>query len=219
MQRRTVLATDRLEVTTWVPGDLDALCELHSDPQTMRFVGPGRPESRQEAQRRLNGYLDEQVARGWTKWRVADQAGVLVGRAGFGVFDGLRDLGYTLGRNHWGRGLGTEVAAALRDWHWEHLDPEHPAELSAHAAEGNEPSRRILEESRLSAPGRTGNPRRIVPAVPMRRAHSHTQMTSEPRAVFFDRVLNAGMLAGRGVSDAKPVRAKAGLGRSRGAGR
>lgn len=70
----------------------------------------------------------------------------MVGGAGFGVRDGLRDLVYTLDRQHWGHGLGTEVAAAVRDWHWEHPDPHYPAELSAHAAQDNGPSRRILDK-------------------------------------------------------------------------
>jgi RimJ/RimL family protein N-acetyltransferase len=146
VQRGTVLATDRLVVTTWVPGDLDDLCELHSDAETMRFVGPGRPETRVEVRRRLSGYLDEQAVRGWTKWRVADRDGAMVGRAGFGVYGGFRDLSYVLGRRHWGRGLGTELATALRDWHWRNLDPDRPRALSAFTAEENHASRRILEK-------------------------------------------------------------------------
>ena len=61
--------TRRLVVTTWVPGDVDDLHKLHSDPLTMRFVGSGRPETREECDHRLASYLNEQRTSGWTKCR------------------------------------------------------------------------------------------------------------------------------------------------------
>ncbi len=144
MQRRIVLATNRLRVTTWLPEDVEDLHRLHSDPVTMRWVRDGRPETRSETERLLASYLDEQHDRGWTKWRVADRDGVLVGRAGFGAHgDGRwRELGYTLRRDLWGRGIATEVATGLVDWHRGRVD----AELWALAAVENVPSRRVLEK-------------------------------------------------------------------------
>jgi ribosomal-protein-alanine N-acetyltransferase len=144
MQRRIVLATDRLLVTTWLPEDVEDLRRLHSDPVTMRWVRHGRPETHAETEKLLASYLDEQHDRGWTKWRVANRDGVLVGRAGFGSHDDGRgrELGYTLRRDLWGRGLATEVAAGLVDWHRGHVD----AELWALAAIENVTSRRVLEK-------------------------------------------------------------------------
>ncbi len=40
--RRVVLTTTRTVLTTWLDGDADALADLHSDPETMRFVRNGR---------------------------------------------------------------------------------------------------------------------------------------------------------------------------------
>jgi len=151
MSRLIVLATERLQVTSWLPEDAEDLHELHSDPVTMRWVRHGRPETRQETEALLAQYVHEQQDRGWTKWRVADCTGALVGRAGFGPYgssDG-RELGYTMRRNTWGRGLATEVAAGLIDWHRRHSE----AELWAFAAVHNPASRRVLDKVGLSYVG------------------------------------------------------------------
>lgn len=144
MQRRTVLATNRLSVTTWLPEDFEDLYRLHSHPVTMRWVRHGRPETHAEIQSLLASYLDEQDDRGWTKWRVANRNGMLVGRAGFGAHDdgSGRELSYTVRRDLWGRGLATEVAAGLVDWHHDNDD----SELWALAAIENVASRRVLEK-------------------------------------------------------------------------
>lgn len=151
MQRRILLKTERLQVATWLPEDVDDLHLLHSDPVTMRWVRHGRPETRDEVQALLASYLNEQDDRGWTKWRVANRDDVLVGRAGFGPHDDDRgrELGYTLRRNMWGRGLATEVAAGLFDWHRTHSD----AKLWAFAAIENAASCRVLERVGFSYVG------------------------------------------------------------------
>ncbi len=154
--RETILSTARLVVTTWLPEDVDDLHNLHSDPRTMRYVRKGRPESRAETEDLLDLYLHEQAARGWTKWRVADHRGDLVGRAGFGPHgERDRELGYTLRRDLWGRGLATEVAARLVEWHREHAGVGPRPRLWALAAIENTPSRRVLEKVGFAAAGDT----------------------------------------------------------------
>lgn len=120
MSRRIILSTNRLTITDWVPGDFGDLAALHSDPLTMRFIGYGRPDTPAEARSRLDGYLHEQRARGWTKWRVENLDGDMVGRAGFGEVESCRELAYALNRDLWGQGLATEIAGALVEWHLEH---------------------------------------------------------------------------------------------------
>ncbi|WP_375481134.1 GNAT family N-acetyltransferase [uncultured Jatrophihabitans sp.] len=150
-QRRSILTTTRLVVTTWLPEDVDALHDLHSDPLTMRWVRKGRPETRSETQDLLATYRREQQARGWTKWRVADAgSGQLVGRAGFGVSGDGRELGYTLSRQRWGQGLATEVARALVQWHQD-TAPEVP--LAAIAAVDNVASQRVLDKAGFTPSG------------------------------------------------------------------
>ena len=143
MPRTTILNTPRLVLTTWITGDVGDLLTVHSDPMTMRFVRHGRPETRAETAELVATYRAEQARRGWTKWRLADHQGHLVGRAGFGEHGRDRDLGYTLRRDSWGQGLATEIAAALVDWHREHAVAQT---LWAYAATENTPSCRVLDK-------------------------------------------------------------------------
>lgn len=150
MSRRAILSTARLTITDWLPGDLADLVALHSDPLTMRFIGYGRPDTLAEARSRLDGYLGEQRTQGWTKWRVENRDGDMIGRAGFGEVDSCRELTYALSRDLWGRGLATEIASALVDWHLEH--PAHELSssgLCAHVEVGNQASVRVLEKVRF----------------------------------------------------------------------
>jgi RimJ/RimL family protein N-acetyltransferase len=54
-----------------------------------------------------------------------DLDGLVVGRVGFNFYDpeswqrtpdGIPELGWALGRDHWGRGYATEAALAVREW-------------------------------------------------------------------------------------------------------
>ncbi|WP_377320977.1 GNAT family N-acetyltransferase [Pimelobacter simplex] len=150
--RHEVAATPRLRITTWLASDVDDLAALHGDPAVMAHLSPGRPETREEVQARLDAYRREQVTPGWTKWRVEDRSGRMVGRAGFGAHGAGRELGYTLGRDVWGRGLASELAAELVAWHHAHPLPE-PAALLAFATPDNAASRRVLEKAGFRCTG------------------------------------------------------------------
>ena len=141
--RDVILRTDRLILTSWLPVDVDALLELHSDPEAMRFVRSGRPESLAETQPLVAQYMAEHSERGWTKWRLASHDGSLVGRAGFGGSDTRRGLSYAIHRLRWGQGLATEIAKALVTWHWQHA-PE--AGLRALVEVGNDASVTVLKK-------------------------------------------------------------------------
>ncbi len=147
--RSTVLETARLVVTTWLRTDVDDLLTVHSDPETMLHVRHGRPETRSEVADLIDSYLAEHDRTGVTRWRIADREGQLVGRAGFGPFDQGRGLNYTIRRELWGRGLATELAAALVTWHrryapgltlWAYVSPENPASARVLEKAGFEPA-------------------------------------------------------------------------------
>ena len=93
VSRERILRTQRLAVTSWVVGDVDDLVVVHSDAETMRFVRHGRPETRAETAALVDQYIAEHAATGFTKWRLADLEGRLVGRAGFGSLRDGRELG------------------------------------------------------------------------------------------------------------------------------
>jgi RimJ/RimL family protein N-acetyltransferase len=143
VERTTILATERVRLTTWVEADLGDLHRLHSDATTMRRIRPGRAETLEETRARLAAYLEGQGGEG-TKWRVESEAGAFVGRAGFGGDAGHRELGYTLLPETWGQGLATEIAGALVAWHRDHPLPDPPGDLTAYAALDNVASCRVL---------------------------------------------------------------------------
>jgi RimJ/RimL family protein N-acetyltransferase len=153
VERRIILQTARLSVTRWLPADVDELNRLHSNPATMAFIG-GRPENRYESGVRLDKYLDEQATRGWTKWRLEDTGGRMIGRAGFGAYAEDRELGYTITQERWGQGLATEVATALVGWHVANpasrsSDSPGTMRLWGYAAIENVASIRVLTKSGL----------------------------------------------------------------------
>ncbi|MGW6376632.1 GNAT family N-acetyltransferase [Rhodococcus sp. NPDC055112] len=145
--RQTILSTDRVGITTWLPSDLHDLAVLHADPVTMRFIGHGRPETIEEARSRIVEYCAEQRVRGWTTWRVENRDGDMIGRAGFGGSDAGRELAYALRPDHWNRGLATEIAAGLVRWHHEHLHGDQSSSsIGAYVEVGNQASVRVLEK-------------------------------------------------------------------------
>src|SRR5690606_29298405 len=110
------LHTDRLRLRKLGEHDLDALVELDSDPEVMRFINDGVANSRALYRNSLLPQMlawsaDDPVgfyaaihAREWIGWfhlrpSIADQAAL--------------ELGYRLRRAAWGRGLATEGARAL----------------------------------------------------------------------------------------------------------
>lgn len=143
-RREVVLTTPRLTLTTWLAGDVDELLEVHADPETMRYVRSGRPESRDEVELLVDQYIAEHDAQGWARWRVVDRTGLLVGRAGFAGEPDDRGLGYTLRRSHWGLGLATELTDALVGWHLAHAPG---VRLHALVAVGNDASARVLRKT------------------------------------------------------------------------
>lgn len=146
MRREIVAAADRFLMTTWIPDDIEDLYALHADPLVMRYIG-GETESREQSEERLSHYLDQQAARGWTKWRLADRGGSMIGRAGCGIYRGHRELGYTLRRDVWGHGIGTEVARELVTWHHDNPDSTVDPALVAFTEVDHSASRRVLMKS------------------------------------------------------------------------
>jgi len=79
-----------------------------------------------------------------------------VGRCGYlwQVVEGRPELeiGYLLGRKHWGRGLATEAATALRDHAFREMKTDRVISLIQPA---NERSRRVAERNGMRVSGET----------------------------------------------------------------
>jgi RimJ/RimL family protein N-acetyltransferase len=122
------LETDRLLLRGLQPGDLDAYAAMYADPDVMRYLEDGRPLDRAAAWRSMALHLGHWSLRGYGQWAVVGrQTGELVGRAGLWQPDGWPGLevGWLLGRSHWGHGYATEAGRVAIDHAFDHLGADH----------------------------------------------------------------------------------------------
>lgn len=112
------LETDRLLLRMFRDDDYESYARICADPEVMRYLAQGTPYTRHESWRHLAFLIGHWQLRGFGHWAVEEkESGRLVGRIGFLEPEGWPgfELGWTLGREFWGRGYATEGARrALR---------------------------------------------------------------------------------------------------------
>jgi RimJ/RimL family protein N-acetyltransferase len=143
--------TERLRLRRLTVADVDALVELDSDPEVMRFLSGGRPTP-------LAVVRDEQVPTvlaqydrhpGLGRWAALDRGtGDFLGWFALDPSaDGTEaELGYRLRRRTWGRGLATEGSRALVRYA---LDTVGVRRVWAETMAVNSRSRRVMEKAGL----------------------------------------------------------------------
>ncbi len=107
------LETERLRLRQFTEADLDAYAPMVADREVMRYIATGAVMSRMEAWRSIAGILGHWQMRGYGMWALELKAtGEFVGRAGFLNPEGWPgfELGWMLGRAHWGKGFAIEAA-------------------------------------------------------------------------------------------------------------
>jgi RimJ/RimL family protein N-acetyltransferase len=104
------LDTARLHLRPLALGDVDALVELDSDPEVMRYTLYGRVSTRAE----VEAVVRERIG---SRWMGHERAtGAFVGWYALIPRDpGEYEIGYRLRRDVWGKGLATEGTRALID--------------------------------------------------------------------------------------------------------
>ena len=111
-------STERTLVRPFVADDAQYAHLVFSDREVMRYAA-GDPDADLAATiGRLQRYGQIQAEHGFSKWAIWDrESGAYLGDAGLTVLaeTGEVELGYRLSREHWGRGLATEVARAWLD--------------------------------------------------------------------------------------------------------
>jgi ribosomal-protein-alanine N-acetyltransferase len=119
-----LLETPRLVLREFTMDDLDAIAEIRSDPEVMRFVGPGeaRPRPREDSRALMEWIVGRYESDGFGLWAMAargDDGGRAMGFCGLlnQNVEGRPELeiAYTLGRPFWGKGFATEAAIAVRN--------------------------------------------------------------------------------------------------------
>jgi RimJ/RimL family protein N-acetyltransferase len=140
------LETDRLRLRPYTEGDLDALAEIVSDAETMRYYP--RPFTRDQAA----GWIARNVRRyeqdGHGLWAmVENQTGEFIGNCGLVKqwVDAREEVevGWLVARRRWNRGFATEAGRACRDYGFEVLDLDR---LISMIRPANVPSRRVAEK-------------------------------------------------------------------------
>jgi anhydro-N-acetylmuramic acid kinase len=114
-----VCETEHLILTPWRAGDEALLADLHSTEEASRFVSTGAPWSLDYAAKRIEGWLDDYEHNGTGKLKlIAKEDGRFIGRAGFSWSDDSSsfELGYSICREEWGKGLATEIGRGLSQW-------------------------------------------------------------------------------------------------------
>ena len=115
-----ILETERLFLRELLLNDVEPLTALLSSPEVTRFSGGPRDENavRRFVQAQHESYREH----GYGYWGVVHRdSGTLVGQAGI-TSASTPTLGCELDEAYWGHGLGKEVAAALRDYAFDHLN-------------------------------------------------------------------------------------------------
>jgi len=119
----TELTTPRLLLRQWRDEDLDALAPMYADPEVMRYIRGGGVLSRAETADYLVKMRRHWVEHGFGLFAAeVRETGVLAGWVGLAVPLFLPEvlpaveIGWRLGREHWGGGLATEGARAVLDF-------------------------------------------------------------------------------------------------------
>lgn len=118
------IETERLLLRRFKSRDLDDFALLNADPEVMRYIGGGRPQSKAQTQMRLNAILDHWEQHGFGLWAAVDKPSrAMIGFCGIQYLDSTSEIeiGYRLDKRFWGRGLATEAAGASLRYAFEQL--------------------------------------------------------------------------------------------------
>jgi len=147
--------TERLLMRGFREEDLDAWAAICVDDEVTRWVGDPDGLSREDAWRRMAYFVGHWELRGCGNWALVErETGVLVGRAGLfypEAWPGL-EVGWLVGREHWGRGYAPEAGRASMEWARTELGADHVISL---IEDDNHRSARVAEKLGMTVEGRT----------------------------------------------------------------
>ncbi|SNS61775.1 Protein N-acetyltransferase, RimJ/RimL family [Actinoplanes regularis] len=116
------LVTPRTILREWQEDDLDAFARITAQPEVMRWIRDGRTLDRAGTAERIGAFQQHWAEHGFGLFAlVLRETGELAGFTGLAVPTFLPEImpaveiGWRLGREHWGRGLATEAARAVVD--------------------------------------------------------------------------------------------------------
>ena len=138
------LETERLILRMWREEDLEPYARICADAEVMRFLG-GKTFNLTESWRHMALLIGHWHLRGYGHWAIEEKAsGTFLGRVGFLNPPGWPgfELGWTLGREFWGKGYATEGARRALAYAFTELDKDH---VISCIHRDNAPSIRVAE--------------------------------------------------------------------------
>jgi [ribosomal protein S5]-alanine N-acetyltransferase len=143
-----VATTARCTLRLLRPEDAEPLQRLYGDPDAMRYVGSdGTARTPEQTVAGVGRLIDHQRRHGFSLWAVVESdSGEVIGVAGLVLVELVGpevEVVYELVRDHWGRGIATEVAGACLAVAFEQLRLTRVVALSYPE---NRPSVRVMEK-------------------------------------------------------------------------
>ncbi len=147
-EEMVTLETPRLVLRRWREEDVAPMAAIHADPEVMRWIRDGSVRDEQQTRRGIEAWESEWESQGFGLFALELRStGKLAGFTGLSVPHFLPEVmpavevGWRLGRSHWGQGLATEAAAAAVRFGFEERGLERIVSI---AQVGNDASERIM---------------------------------------------------------------------------
>jgi RimJ/RimL family protein N-acetyltransferase len=142
-----VIETERLSIRTWRDADREPFFRINSDAEVMRHIRA--VATRDESDAAVERQRASQAEHGFCFWALErKEDGAFLGFCGLrpGVpatpIAGDVEIGWRLGREHWGRGYAGEAARACLAWAFRALQAPRVAAITVAA---NARSRQLME--------------------------------------------------------------------------
>jgi ribosomal-protein-alanine N-acetyltransferase len=119
-----MIETQRLLLRPFSAEDIDAFASLNADADVMRYIGDGKPMTKEQTEIRLKAVLDHWAQHGFGLFTAIEKTGGdFVGFCGLKYLDTSSEIevGYRLAKRFWGLGLATEAARASLHYGFETL--------------------------------------------------------------------------------------------------
>lgn len=156
------LETPRLILRRWREEDVAPMAAINADPEVMRWIRDGSVRDEQQTRGGVQAWESEWESQGFGLFAVEIRStGELAGFTGLSVPDFLPEVlpavevGWRLGRSHWGQGLATEAAAAAVRFGFEERGLERIVSITQ---VGNDASERIMAKLGMHPVRETVNP-------------------------------------------------------------
>ncbi len=150
---KIVLETNRLLLREWQLQDAAAALQIYGDPEVMSWLGQQPHSSTADTQAMIQKIIARSAKDKLGMWAIIEKnSGKLIGQGGLKFLANGPEIevGYHLGRSHWGKGYATEVAVASVHHGFEQLGLQRIVGVTT---PDNLASQRVLEKAGLQYQG------------------------------------------------------------------